>query len=62
MCKEVTSEEIGRKLFMSKKTVDAIRGKILKKLNVKTTVGVVMYALKNGIYLDDDINRNTWNS
>jgi len=50
ICEEKSSEEIGRILFMSKRTVDGIRAKILGKMNVKTVAGVAIYAIKNGIY------------
>ncbi|MGH2562903.1 MAG: response regulator [Ginsengibacter sp.] len=51
VCEEKSSEEIGKILFMSKRTVDGIRAKILIKMNVKTTAGVAIYAIKNSIYI-----------
>ncbi|MGH2646231.1 MAG: response regulator [Ginsengibacter sp.] len=50
ICEEKSSEEIGKILFMSKRTVDGIRAKILSKMNVKTSAGVAIYAIKNSIY------------
>lgn len=47
ICQEVSSEEIGRRLFVGKRTVDGLRARILSKMNVKTTAGVVLYALNN---------------
>ncbi|MBS1627941.1 MAG: response regulator transcription factor [Bacteroidetes bacterium] len=47
--KEYTSEEIGQQLFISKKTVDNHRTHILEKTGCKTTIGLVKYAIKNGI-------------
>lgn len=47
--KELTSEEIGEKLFISKKTVDNHRQKILEKTHCKSTVGLVKFAIKNGL-------------
>ncbi len=47
--KEYTSEEIADKLFISKKTVDNHRANILEKTKCKSTIGLVKYALKNGI-------------
>ena len=35
---------------MSKRTVDGIRGRLLEKMNVRTTAGMVIYAIKNSIY------------
>ena len=47
--KEQTSEEIANTLFISKKTVDNHRANILEKTGCKTTVGLVKWAIKNGL-------------
>jgi len=47
--KELTSEEIAEKLFISKKTFDNYRQNILEKTNCKSTVGLVRFAIKYGI-------------
>lgn len=47
--KEFTSEEIGEKLFISKKTVDNHRQNLLEKTGCKSTVGLVKFAIKNGL-------------
>lgn len=47
--KEKTSEEIAQQLFISKKTVDNHRANILEKTGCKTTIGLVKYAIKNGL-------------
>ncbi|MBL7702600.1 MAG: response regulator transcription factor [Ferruginibacter sp.] len=49
ICAEMTNKEIGDKLFISVRTVEGHRLKILEKMNVKNTVGLVVYAIKNGI-------------
>ena len=49
ICKEMTNKEIGDKLFLSVRTVEGHRQKILEKMNVKNTVGLVVYAIKNGL-------------
>jgi DNA-binding NarL/FixJ family response regulator len=41
------SQEIGEKLFISKKTVDNHRLNILQKLNVKNVAGLIKYAIIN---------------
>lgn len=47
--KEMTSEEIAEKLFISKKTVDNHRQHLLEKTRCKSTVGLVKFAVKMGI-------------
>jgi len=47
--KECTSEEIAQKLFISKKTVDTHRAHLLEKSNSRSTVGLVRFAIKNGL-------------
>ncbi|MES2702191.1 MAG: response regulator transcription factor [Bacteroidota bacterium] len=47
--KELTSEEIGERLFISKKTVDNHRKNMLEKCNCKSTIGLVKYAIRNGV-------------
>ncbi|RZK02796.1 MAG: response regulator transcription factor [Flavobacterium sp.] len=47
--KELTSEEIAEKLFISKKTVDNHRQHLFTKCNCKSTVGLVKYAIANGL-------------
>jgi len=47
--KELTSEEIAQRLFISKKTVDNHRANILEKTACRSTIGLVKYAIKNGI-------------
>lgn len=47
--KELTSEEIAEKLFISKKTVDHHRQNLLEKTGCRSTVGLVKFAIKHGI-------------
>jgi two-component system, NarL family, response regulator NreC len=51
ICKEYTNKEIGDKLALSPRTVEGCRLKVLEKMNVKNTVGLVVYAMKNGFYV-----------
>ncbi|MFN8307807.1 MAG: response regulator transcription factor [Ferruginibacter sp.] len=48
-CTELTYKEIAEKMFLSPRTIDGYRDVLFEKLNVKTRVGLVMYAIKNGI-------------
>jgi DNA-binding NarL/FixJ family response regulator len=50
ICQEFTTKEIGEKLFMSTRTVDGYRTRLLEKMDVKNSVGIVIYAIQNGIY------------
>lgn len=54
ICEEKTSKEIGEALFMSTRTVEGHRVKILEKMNVRTTAGIAIYAIKNGIYFPEE--------
>ncbi|MEQ8577371.1 MAG: response regulator transcription factor [Balneola sp.] len=45
--KGLTSSEIGKKLFISPRTVDKHRTNLLKKLGLKNTASLVRYALSN---------------
>jgi DNA-binding NarL/FixJ family response regulator len=49
LAQEMTSTEIAAKLHISNGTVETHRHNILKKLNVKSTVGVVKFAIKSGL-------------
>jgi DNA-binding CsgD family transcriptional regulator len=49
ICDQWTSEEIGEKLELSKRTVEDYRRRIIQKMNMKNTAGLVMYAIKNGM-------------
>ena len=46
--KEHTNHEIADILHISKRTIEGHRKKIMEKLNINSTVGLVKYALKNG--------------
>ena len=48
-CSELTYKEIADKMFLSPRTIDGYRDALFEKLNIKTRVGLVMYAIKNGI-------------
>jgi two-component system, NarL family, invasion response regulator UvrY len=48
-CTEFTYKEIADKLGLSPRTIDSYRDGLFAKLNVKTRVGLVMFAIKNKI-------------
>ena len=49
IAQEDTSDEIASKLFISKKTVDNHRTNMLQKTGSKSTIGLVKFAIRNGI-------------
>lgn len=49
ICDGLTSKEIGETIFLSPRTIESYRLKLLHKLNVSNTTGLVIYAIKNGI-------------
>lgn len=48
-CTECTYKEIAEQMFLSPRTIDGYRDTLFEKLNVKTRVGLVLYAIRNGI-------------
>jgi len=49
VCTELTYREIAEQMYLSPRTIDGYRDDLFEKLKVKTRVGLVMYAIKNGI-------------
>jgi DNA-binding NarL/FixJ family response regulator len=47
ICQGLSNQEIGDKLFISKRTVDKHRANILEKSESKNTAQLVVYAIKN---------------
>ncbi|HEX2845610.1 MAG TPA: response regulator transcription factor [Chitinophagaceae bacterium] len=50
ICEGITNKEIAEKIFLSVRTVEGLRMKIMEKMNVKNTAGIIIYAIKNGHY------------
>ena len=44
-----TTEEISKSIFLSPRTIEAIRQNMKNKVNVKTMSGLIMYAMRNKI-------------
>jgi two-component system response regulator NreC len=55
ICQQLTAQEIADKVFLSKRTVEGHRTRILEKMNVKNTAGVVIYALKHRIVSEAEV-------
>jgi DNA-binding NarL/FixJ family response regulator len=51
---ELSSFEIGEKLFISRRTVDGHRKKIIAKLNLKNTAGIVKFAIQNDLFTEEE--------
>lgn len=49
ICQEYTSKEIAEKLFISTRTVEGHRRSLQDKTGARNLVGLVMYAVKNGL-------------
>lgn len=47
VCMEYTATEIASKMFISARTVEAIKDRLMERFGVKNSVGLVFYAMKN---------------
>lgn len=48
-CSELTYAEIADRMNLSPKTIDGYRNTLFEKLTVKSRVGLVLYAIRNGV-------------
>ncbi len=48
-CSELTYHEIADKMFLSPKTIDGYRNSLFEKLEVKSRVGLALFAVKHGL-------------
>ncbi len=48
-CSELSYKDIAAKMFLSPSTIDDCRASLFNRLKVNSRVGLVMYAIKNGI-------------
>jgi len=55
ICRQHTAQEIGGLLYLSKRTVEGYRTRILEKMEVKNTAGVVIFALRHHLISEGDI-------
>lgn len=54
IAQEIPSGEMGKRLYLSKRTVDGIRSELLSKTNVKSSAGLILYALRKDLITLDD--------
>ena len=55
ICQQQTTQQIADKIYLSKRTVEGYRVKILEKIQAKNIAGVVIFALKNNIIREEDV-------
>lgn len=48
-CSELTYSEIAAQMFLSPKTIDGYRNSLFEKLQVKSRVGMALYAVRHGL-------------
>jgi DNA-binding NarL/FixJ family response regulator len=49
ICEEKTAAEIAKQIFLSPRSVEGIRQRLIEKIGVRNTAGLVMFAIKNGL-------------
>ena len=49
ICSDKTYKEIAEEMHISPRTVDTYRDNLFKKLDIKTRVGLAIFAIKHGI-------------
>ena len=49
ICEEKTAAEIGKEIFLSPRSVEGIRQRLIEKVGVRNTAGLVMFAVNSGI-------------
>lgn len=55
IAQEKSNKEISELMFLSYRTVEGIRSALLSKMNVKTSTGMIVYALKHHLFTLDDL-------
>ena len=55
ICNGFTSKQIAEKIFLSVRTVEGLRMKIMEKMDVKNTAGIIIYAIKHNLYAPVDM-------
>lgn len=51
ICRQFLTREISDAMHLSVRTIEGYRERILQKINARTTAGIVVYALRNDIYV-----------
>lgn len=59
ICQQKTNKEIANELFISSRTVEGHRNKLLEKTQSKNTAGLIIYAIEHG-YCEVNIKQEKW--
>ncbi len=49
ICEEKTASEIAKEIYLSPRSVEGIRQRLIEKVGVRNSAGLVMFAIKSGI-------------
>ena len=49
ICNEKTAPEISKEIFLSARSVEGIRQRLIEKTGARNSIGLVMFAVKNGL-------------
>lgn len=55
ICNGLTSKQIAEKIFLSVRTVEGLRLKIMEKMGVKNTAGIIIYAIKHHLFTPGNV-------
>jgi DNA-binding NarL/FixJ family response regulator len=50
VCTELTYKEIAEQMYLSTRTIEGYRDSLFMRLNCKNRIGLVLYAIKEGLY------------
>ncbi|MBL4662584.1 MAG: response regulator transcription factor [Flavobacteriaceae bacterium] len=50
-CTEMTYKEIAEVMFLSPKTIEGYRDSLYEKLNIKNRIGLILYAIRNNLFV-----------
>lgn len=59
ICNEYSNAEIAQKLFLSERTIEDIRKKMIYKAGAKNMIGMIVYAAQNGIIDLDNVDKDS---
>jgi len=57
ICDQKTNKDIGEEIFISPRTVEGHRNKLLEKTASKNSAGLIIYAVENGYYSVNILNK-----